>query len=88
MNIKVEHIIIGLLVLLIALDLFDKVETPQIDEVALQVVRNERDSLININNTLDSNIKHFQYEILHNDSIVDNADIHQLDSMFTKYFNR
>jgi hypothetical protein len=59
-------------------------------EYKLQIhdLKQEKQELLNEIDTLETHIISFENEILKNDSIIDNADINQLDSMFTAYFNR
>lgn len=94
MKIKIEYIILILLFLMVinsAVSWFVPVGMSN-EEHALKLKLNDLEQekvvLKKKNNQLEFKIKSFEYEILKNDSIIDNANIYQLDSMFTNYFNR
>ena len=88
----IVKIIIGLLVILVINSIigwfipkgisYDQLET----EIKLHDLEQQKAIWTDENDRLQFKIKSFKYEILQNDSIVDNADIHGLDSMFTDYF--
>ena len=57
-------------------------------QLKIHDLEQEKAELAKENKKYEDQIENFKNEILKNDSIIDNANIIQLDSMFTNYFKR
>lgn len=87
-----EYIVVGLLIVLLLQGLFSVPEGVSDAEVEYRIeidrLKNKNIELLNKNNELENNIKRFQNEVIKNDSIIDNADNKQLDSLLTEFFSK
>ena len=87
-----NYIVIGLLVLIAFQGFFNTYDgiTPEEEVYRLKIhdLNKEKAKLLHDNKRLNNKLKHFENEILKNDSIIDNSTSEQLDSMFTNYFER
>lgn len=86
------YIVIGLLVLIACQSFFNTYDgiTPEEEVYRLKIhdLNKEKTKLLHDNKRLNNKLKHFENEVLKNDSIIDNSTSEQLDSMFTNYFKR
>ncbi len=91
---KVNNIILALLIVLVINNFIGwfipKGMTNEEHELQLKLhdLKNANFVLQESNERLQSKINTFKDEILKNDSIIDNSNINELDSMFTDYFSR
>ena len=92
MNKYLPYIIVGLLLVLFIQGMIQSTDEITEEDMKFRIqmhdLEQENVLLIKQNNQLEFNIKKFENEILKNDSIIDNASINELDSMFSAYFNR
>ena len=63
-------------------------EKEQTLNIKIHDLKQEKELLLKVNSQLETRINNFKDEIIKNDSIIDNATIVQLDSLFTEYFKR
>ena len=57
-------------------------------QLRIHDLEQEKAEIAKENKKYEEQIENFKNEILKNDSIIDSANISQLDSMFTNYFER
>lgn len=89
-----NYIIPGLLILLLAINVFGLFtkngmsEDEYVLKVRLHDLQQEKVVLLKQNQQYEFKIKSFENEILKNDSVIDNATVDQLDSLFSNYFDK
>lgn len=94
MKINTQHVILILLSLIILNNIITWFTPKGMSsyehelKIKLHDLKQDKAILEKENNQLEYKIKSFENEIHKIDSTVDNADIHQLDSMYTAFFAR